>query len=314
MPMPNRQTTDGNYRYAFQGQEKDPETGMEAFELRLWDGRLGRWLTTDPYSQYDSPYLGMGNNAIGMIDPDGGSAGPPTDYVYEGGNLLLHTNDGSNAVITVTNDKLADFLTSVRSSSWGLDTKAWNFHTKAWLVGNWNQGYENAVNSIDTAWARRLATDAIRTGNFGDIAKAEFAAAISTWTDPKKVIGGATVLVGGMSGSFRNTAVMATESEINVGRTMARRGYDVVLRDPVNVSGVRTSDLLINGIEVDVYTPIITNASRVISAIAKKNSQASQVIVDLSQTNLTPRDFGNAVRRVQNAGATNITSIVFINY
>ena len=36
MPLPNQQITDQNYRYAFQGQEKDPETGMEAFELRLW--------------------------------------------------------------------------------------------------------------------------------------------------------------------------------------------------------------------------------------------------------------------------------------
>ncbi|NVN18055.1 hypothetical protein GUA46_06865 [Muricauda sp. HICW] len=73
MPMPNRTllSADG-YRYAFQGQEKDPETGKEAFELRLWDGRIGRWLTTDPYGQYASPYLGMGNDPINGIDPDGG--------------------------------------------------------------------------------------------------------------------------------------------------------------------------------------------------------------------------------------------------
>lgn len=45
---------------------------MEAFQLRLWDGRLGRWLSPDPYGQYSSPYLGMGNNPIGLIDPDGG--------------------------------------------------------------------------------------------------------------------------------------------------------------------------------------------------------------------------------------------------
>lgn len=77
MPLPNQQITDANYRYAFQGQEKDPETGMEAFELRLWDGRLGRWLTVDPYGQYFSPYLGMGNNPISRIDPDGGADGEP---------------------------------------------------------------------------------------------------------------------------------------------------------------------------------------------------------------------------------------------
>ena len=73
MPMPNRQIVGGEpYRYAFQGQEKDAETGKEAFQLRLWDGRIGRWLTTDPYNEFHSPYLGMGNRPTVAIDPDGG--------------------------------------------------------------------------------------------------------------------------------------------------------------------------------------------------------------------------------------------------
>ena len=71
MPMPNR-NLEGDYRYAYQGQEKDEETDKEAFELRIWDGQLGRWLTTDPEGQHPSPYLGMGNNPISRIDPDGG--------------------------------------------------------------------------------------------------------------------------------------------------------------------------------------------------------------------------------------------------
>lgn len=71
MPMPGRNMI-GDYRYNYQGQEKDPETGKEAFQLRLWDSRIGRWLSPDPYRQYASPYLGMGNNPINGIDPDGG--------------------------------------------------------------------------------------------------------------------------------------------------------------------------------------------------------------------------------------------------
>ena len=71
MPMPNR-NVEGDYRYKFQGQEKDKETGMEAFELRLWDSRIGRWLSPDPYGIHRSPYLGMANNPIGVIDRDGG--------------------------------------------------------------------------------------------------------------------------------------------------------------------------------------------------------------------------------------------------
>ncbi len=69
--MPGR-NLQGDYRYAYQGQEKDTETGKEAFQLRLWDARIGRWLTTDPYGEFSSPYLGMGNNPISNIDPDGG--------------------------------------------------------------------------------------------------------------------------------------------------------------------------------------------------------------------------------------------------
>ena len=68
--MPNR-NVEGDYRYKFQGQEKDKETGMEAFEARLWDSRIGRWLTVDPAGEFYSPYLGMGNNPISTIDPDG---------------------------------------------------------------------------------------------------------------------------------------------------------------------------------------------------------------------------------------------------
>ncbi len=75
--MPNRQMIGGElYRYAFQGQEKDPETGKEAFQLRLWDGRIGRWLTTDPAREFASPYVGMGNNPINFIDKRGDTISP----------------------------------------------------------------------------------------------------------------------------------------------------------------------------------------------------------------------------------------------
>lgn len=87
MPMPSL-SIESDYRYAFQGQEKDPEAGKEAFELRLWDSRIGRWLTTDPAGQYSSPYLGMGNNPISRIDPDGGF-----DYYRDAdGNIVYDEN------------------------------------------------------------------------------------------------------------------------------------------------------------------------------------------------------------------------------
>ncbi len=61
----------GDYRYNYQGQELDPETGKVAFQLRLYDARINRWLTTDPAGQYCSPYLSMGNNWVNGRDSDG---------------------------------------------------------------------------------------------------------------------------------------------------------------------------------------------------------------------------------------------------
>ncbi|MGM0580945.1 MAG: RHS repeat-associated core domain-containing protein [Bacteroidota bacterium] len=62
------------WRYGYQGEyaEKDEETQWNAFQLRQFDPVIGRWTTTDPYGQYPSPYLGMGNNPMMRLDPDGG--------------------------------------------------------------------------------------------------------------------------------------------------------------------------------------------------------------------------------------------------
>ncbi len=76
MLMPGH-SLQGDYRYNYQGQELDTETGKVAFELRLYDPRINRWLTTDPAGQYFSPYLAMGNNWVNRIDPSGGSDCPP---------------------------------------------------------------------------------------------------------------------------------------------------------------------------------------------------------------------------------------------
>lgn len=124
MPMPNRNNGENSYRYAYQGQEKDPETGKEAFELRLWDARIGRWLTTDPAGQYASPYLGMGNNPVGLIDPDGGFAGPP-DWYYNSDTKELEWHEGSNADVADnltwvgTNGASSEYLSQISKTFGG---------------------------------------------------------------------------------------------------------------------------------------------------------------------------------------------------
>ena len=54
------------------------ETGWNSFEARIayadssaYDPVIGRWLSVDPARQFASPYVGMGNNPVVNVDPDG---------------------------------------------------------------------------------------------------------------------------------------------------------------------------------------------------------------------------------------------------
>jgi RHS repeat-associated protein len=75
------------YRYGFNGMEKDNEHNVEGgnydFGARIYDSRLGRWLSLDPLQfQYPdvSAYCGMGNNPISLIDKKG-------KYIYISSNF-----------------------------------------------------------------------------------------------------------------------------------------------------------------------------------------------------------------------------------
>ncbi|MCK4662313.1 MAG: hypothetical protein KAT68_05575, partial [Bacteroidales bacterium] len=105
MLMPGRQFVagTGQYRFGYQGQfaEKDQETGFNHFELRNYDTRICRWMAPDPYGQYYSPYLGMGNNPVSGVDPDGGWLSPIFDIL---GNFLGTDSEGYTGDILIFDD------------------------------------------------------------------------------------------------------------------------------------------------------------------------------------------------------------------
>lgn len=86
------------YRYGYQGQssEADGETGWNNFTLRMYNPRLGRWLTLDPNDQYNSGYEGMGNNPVNGTDPDGGFYQELFNYIFHG--------------MWMSNDAYADYM------------------------------------------------------------------------------------------------------------------------------------------------------------------------------------------------------------
>lgn len=173
MPMPGRNDGANSYRYAYQGQEKDSETGKEAFQLRLWDSRIGRWLTTDPMGEFHSPYLGMGNNPISKIDPTGGSTmDPPTEGEFANGQPWTDS-DGSwkyNASSNVweglngSSDIFGSSQTLGETTIYGVNKN--NFPREFGFTGNnqldfglagayrdkWNKHFEGFAANYDAGW------------------------------------------------------------------------------------------------------------------------------------------------------------------
>jgi RHS repeat-associated protein len=76
MLLPNRHEAESQYRYGYQGSEKDNEIkgsgNTYTTHFRQLDPRVGRWLSIDPKSTaFEGPYLAMENNPIFYNDPLG---------------------------------------------------------------------------------------------------------------------------------------------------------------------------------------------------------------------------------------------------
>ena len=76
--LPGRSFNSSDYRYGFNGQEKDAEIKGEGnslnFKFRMYDPRLGRFLSRDPLAKdypWNSPYAFAENDVIRSIDLEG---------------------------------------------------------------------------------------------------------------------------------------------------------------------------------------------------------------------------------------------------
>ena len=92
MVMPGRKFNSG-YRYGFNGKEEDDEVKGDgnqiAYENRIYDPRIGRWLSLDPLQKKypsESHYAFVSNNPIIFSDVDG------RDKIY---TLTIINKDGS---------------------------------------------------------------------------------------------------------------------------------------------------------------------------------------------------------------------------
>lgn len=159
MKMAGRTSGAGAYRFGYQGQfaeDETEQTGYNAFELRLWDARIGRWTSPDPYGQYFSSYSGMGNNPLNKLDPDGGFDWPwakktkqapvmNDDFSYLG---VQH----SDAIVTASFDG-SSFLQKIA---------IWDVHKFGWTLTSENFGFGAACNlAFNGIWGGTINVDAI---------------------------------------------------------------------------------------------------------------------------------------------------------
>jgi RHS repeat-associated protein len=107
MPARKYSIANTNYRYGFNGKENDNdiENGAQDYGMRIYDGRLGRFLSVDPiFKKYAelTPYQFASNTPTQAIDLDGLEA-----YYIK---TILPT--GKTLVTIITDVKIADFTGS----------------------------------------------------------------------------------------------------------------------------------------------------------------------------------------------------------
>ena len=134
-PMPERTFSSASYKYGFNGKEKTDEVNGEGavydYGFRIYDSRLGRFLSIDPLTKsypWYTPYQFAGNKPIMCIDLDGaedqcvnddcGATEPNTQTVPPPANNSK-MEETAKASTTTTDDKkdVKDLTTSEK----GLD-------------------------------------------------------------------------------------------------------------------------------------------------------------------------------------------------
>jgi len=95
--LPGRNASSGDYRYGFNGMEKDDEIKSSGnsydFNARIYDSRLGRFLSLDPLARdypSQSDYAAFNDNPIIFVDPTG-----------KGGELVITGENTATLVINV---------------------------------------------------------------------------------------------------------------------------------------------------------------------------------------------------------------------
>jgi RHS repeat-associated protein len=174
-----------DYKYGFNGKENDNdvkgvEGGQQDYGLRIYDPRLGRFLSVDPLTnEYPelTPYQFAGNNPIKFIDLDGGEPKePPKPGVKEGETQS-------------TSDKKFVASAGARGGTWVTTTTQWFWHQGG--VDNGKGGLTADGWYDDKGYQKQISTVASQLAGYSNMYSS---AGGHNWSDAEKANVGNTSL------------------------------------------------------------------------------------------------------------------------
>ncbi|AMO20670.2 RHS repeat-associated core domain-containing protein [Flavobacterium columnare] len=125
--IPNRHGYSNNYRYGFQGQEKDDQIKGEGnslnYTFRMHDPRVGRFFAVDPLARdypWNSPYAFSENDPINYVDLEGKEKSPTAAQMQQvylkvaalgkatGRDLLIFTIGAGESILNANTLGISD--------------------------------------------------------------------------------------------------------------------------------------------------------------------------------------------------------------
>ena len=214
-----------NNRFLFSGKEQQDLLDLNTydFDARMYHSDIARWTTVDPLCEdyYSQSLFGYClGNPIRFIDPTGSFA---TDFYDQYGELIVHTDNGSDDVVIVPEEKVDEFKKNVYWASSGiLNDPGWNAWwadefagTESYLRGlSFDQ--LSLLGQIDTALGKRNAIKYWLNPTMGNYFVAQASIALGQYSNPELLLAGAAAGVIGYSNissqTFSSKKISITQS------------------------------------------------------------------------------------------------------
>jgi RHS repeat-associated protein len=245
--MPGRNFSANTYRYGFNGKENDNEvkgTGnQQDYGMRIYDPRLGRFLSADPLivqnQEYPelSPYQFASNTPIQAIDLDGLEAASPAStllYIADGFRQYFQAAGKMiDKVSTTVTVKAANIISEVKTSVGVADAKITTSVNKTYTATatpNLEKFFSTPVNNkpADVPVKAKIETDVTTTATTEVTAKGRYVdVTITNETEMNITKGGdikntTEVNVGkGGNGAYTSTEVTSSTTTAGVQATIS---------------------------------------------------------------------------------------------